>query len=185
MEPNSHSYREKLYAQIEESYGKIMYTYSIHIIHAGRLTKRNNKVKWAQIILSAFATGGFILALIKSQIISVVVGGLSSTILLILSTYVKDANLESLAAKHINISNKLWIIREKYLSLLTDFEELDDSRAIEIRNNLQDKVAEIYNDAPLTDAKSYALAQDALKNKETQFFSREELNKMLPYSLRK
>ena len=35
----------------------------------------------------------------------------------------------------------------------------------------------------LTDNKSYSLAQKALKDNESQFFSREELNQMLPETL--
>ncbi len=45
-------------------------------------------------------------------------------------------------------------------------------------------VAKVYNEAPLIDAKSYSLAQKALKGNETQFFTREELDQMLPESLR-
>ena len=185
MEQNSLLYREKVYAQIEEAYGKVMYTYTTQIIHAGRLSKRNNCTRRAQIILSAVASGGFLFSLVKSQFISIIIAGLASTILLIISTYIKEANLETLICKHVDISNKLWIVREKYLSLLTDFEELDDKDIIVLRDNLRDEVSNIYNDAPLTDTKSYNLAQDALKNKEMQFFTREELNKMLPQTLRK
>ena len=53
------------------------------------------------------------------------------------------------------------------------------------RDDLQLRVAKIYDEAPLTDAKSYSLAQKALKENESQFFTRDELNKMLPESLRK
>ena len=42
-----------------------------------------------------------------------------------------------------------------------------------------------YCAAPLTDGKSYAAAQAALKTNEEQFFTQEELNKMLPAHLRK
>lgn len=53
------------------------------------------------------------------------------------------------------------------------------------RDELQKKAASVYSSAPITDDKSYAMAQKALKEKEAQFFTREELNKMLPISLRK
>ncbi|MCR0367253.1 hypothetical protein MKD15_20865 [[Clostridium] innocuum] len=48
-----------------------------------------------------------------------------------------------------------------------------------------DESSEIYGAAPLTDGKSYAAAQAALKTNEEQFFTQEELNKMLPAHLRK
>lgn len=53
------------------------------------------------------------------------------------------------------------------------------------RDELLDESSEIYCAAPLTDGKSYAAAQAALKTNEEQFFTQEELNKMLPAHLRK
>ena len=53
------------------------------------------------------------------------------------------------------------------------------------RDELLDESSEIYCAAPLTDGKSYAAAQAALKTNEEQFFTQEELNRMLPAHLRK
>ena len=53
------------------------------------------------------------------------------------------------------------------------------------RDKLMSRTAKVYENAPQTDEKAYADAQDALKNKEEQFFTQEELNVMLPAHLRK
>ena len=53
------------------------------------------------------------------------------------------------------------------------------------RVELLDECSVIYCAAPLTDGKSYAAAQAALKTNEEQFFTQEELNRMLPAHLRK
>ena len=86
---------------------------------------------------------------------------------------------------HLETSNKLWAVREEYLSLLVDFEVLSEEEIVSRRDSLARKTAEIYDKAPITDSKSYAKAQEELKNNESQFFSREELDKMLPIRLRK
>ena len=52
------------------------------------------------------------------------------------------------------------------------------------RDELQIMTAEVYKTAPKTDSKSYSAAQKALKKDEEQFFSREELNLLLPEHLR-
>ena len=44
MEANSHHDKE-LYNQIEEAYGKVTYSYTTQIIHAGRLYKKNKILK--------------------------------------------------------------------------------------------------------------------------------------------
>lgn len=48
------------------------------------------------------------------------VGIVVSTLLLILNAYTKDYDLGELAQKHKQAANEIWLIREKYLSLLTD-----------------------------------------------------------------
>lgn len=57
MEKSSLDYREKLYSQIQEEYGKLVYTYTCHFKMADRLSKRNFWIKWGQIGLSAISTG--------------------------------------------------------------------------------------------------------------------------------
>ncbi len=185
METDSHEHDSALYSQLEDSYGKINYSYTTQVIKASGLKKQDNILKWLQMILSALSTGGFISSLITNNTVSVWVSGLCSTMLLVLTAYFKDNNLSFTYQKHLDTSNKLWLIREQYLSLLTDFDTLSREEVTERRNTLQEKAAKIYEEAPLTDDKSYSLAQKALKNNESQFFSREELNLMLPENLRK
>ena len=185
MEANSRTYSEALYSQIEDAYGKLLYSYTTQIVEAGRVAKKNRRLKWTQFILSALSTGGFIGTIISNQQVLIWVGGLCSTALLVLTAYFKDVDFSALQKSHLSTSNKLWLVREKYISLLTDFEALDEASIKLKRDELQTETSSIYDEAPITSEKSYSIAQDLLKNKEAQFFSRDELNKMLPQHLRK
>ena len=185
METDSRCCESKLYNQIEECYGRVVYSYTTQIIHAGRLHKKYIKLKWGQLILSALSTGGFVSTFITNQIYLAYAGGIFSAILLILTAYFKDIDMSATYKLHLDTSNKLWLIKEMYLSLLTDFYSLSREEIIDRRDELQKCVAKIYETAPLTDNKSFSLAQESLKNKEFQVFSRDELNKMLPETLRK
>lgn len=185
MDTNSLNSDFTLYNQIEEAYGKVVYSYTTQVIHAGRLHKKYTALKWFQLILSAVSTGGFIGTLISNQIILTWVGGICSTLLLVLTAYFKDVDLSAIHKRHLKTSNQLWLLREQYLSLLTDFSTLSREEIVHRRDDLQERIAKVYNEAPLTDAKSYSLAQEALKENESQFFSRHELNQMLPETLRK
>ena len=102
-----------------------------------------------------------------------------------LTAYFKDTDLSAVHKLHLDTSNKLWLLREEYLSLLTDFLTLSREDIVSRRDDLQERVAKVYASAPLTDNKSYSLAQKALKENESQFFSRQELNQILPETLRK
>lgn len=185
MENNSRTYRESLYSQIQDAYGKVLYSYTCQIVEAGSIAQKNHHLKWAQLILSAVSTGGFVSLIITNCQLLEWVGGLCSTILLVLTAYFKDVDLSARQMKHFDTSNKLWVIREKYISLLTDFDSLEEAQIVNMRDYLQDETSRIYAEAPITSEKSYSTAQNLLKNKEAQFFTQEELNQMLPQHLRK
>lgn len=185
MAIDSLRHRDTLYSTIEDAFGKVVYTYTTQVIHAGRLKKRNTILKWMQIIVSAISTGGFLGSIMAEQPLWVWVSGICSTLMLVLTAYFKDSAFANIYARHLVTSNDLWCVREEYVALLTDFTILSTDDIIRQRNFLREKTAEIYKNAPLTDDKSYSMAQKALKDRESQFFSREELNQMLPEKLRK
>lgn len=185
MEQDFQNHKQKLYQQIQEQYGKLVYTYTCHLKMASALKKESKIYKWVQIVLSAVATGGFFATVITDKAKLAWIGGIVSTLLLVVTGYLKDKDFASEQKAHIDAAVKLWPVREEYISLLTDFDELSEEDITGRRDKLMTKTAKIYEIAPQTDEKAYAATQDALKNKEEQFFSQEELNVMLPAHLRK
>jgi len=183
METNS-PHKEALRTQVREAYGRIVYTYTTHLKKMNRLDNNNRYIKYAQILLSAISTGGFLGSLIANQFVMTCIGGIFSTALLFLNLYFKDFNLAEESKQHRIASDNLWLIREQYISLLTDFYILSEDDIITKRDELQKLTFDVYNKSPKTDAKSYSDAQKALKTEEEQFFTPEEINKMLPEHLR-
>lgn len=174
-----------LEVQLREAYGRVTYTYTAHLKLMNRLDQKNKCLKSVQITLSAITTGGFLGTLIFDERILTFIAGLVSAISLGLNLYFKDFKLAEESKQHQIASDKLWLIREKYIALLTDLETLSlDEIALE-RNQLRDETHAIYMESPKTDSKSYSEAQNALKNEEEQFFEEEELDRMLPKHLRK
>lgn len=184
MDQNS-QHKDALQIQIREAYGRIVYTYTTHLKMMNHLLLKNKRVKYAQIILSAISTGGFVGSLITNEFVLTCIGGLFSTALLAMNLYFKDFKIVDEIEQHRTASDGLWMLREKYISLLTDFCVLDEKRIVDIRDDLQVQTYEIYKQSPKTDSKSYGDAQKALKYEEEQFFTDEELDKMLPLHLRK
>lgn len=149
------------------------------------LVAMNSKVKMAQIVLSALTTGGFVTAVIFSETIAGIIGAGFSTILLILNAYVKNFEPITEAEKHKKASDILWKIKEEYVSLLTDFESLDEVSIRNKRDELQKRIHEVYSKYPKTDKKSYLEVQKAIKTEEEQTFSEKEIDVMLPNSIRR
>ena len=181
---NNQSHRQNMKIQIREAYGRLVYTYTPHLKQVELLTKQNKRIKHWQITLSAISTGGFLGAVITNQIALTWISGIVSTALLILNLYFKEFNLSDDIKKHRTTADALWVVRECYISLLTDFPVLKTEEIIQKRDELQSRTAEIYQAAPSTNSKSYSAAQKALKENEEQFFRASEIDQMLPEHLR-
>ena len=78
----------------------------------------------------------------------------------------------------------MWDVRETYISLITDFDILNEDNIREQRDKLQDAVSKINRKYPGTDDRSYAEAQNALQNEEEQTFREGEVDELLPARLR-
>ena len=112
---------------------------------------------------------------------------LVSTSLFALNAYTKDYDLGELAQKHRQAGVDLWIIREKYISLITDLRVGRKSvEEVQVeRDNILMELHAIYSGAPSTTDKAYKKAQEALKQLEDMTFSDEEIDAFLPKELKK
>jgi hypothetical protein len=132
-------------------------------------------------------TGGFIAAVFGAGDIGALVGVVISTVLLVLNAYTKNYDLGELAQKHRQAGADLWIIREKYLSLITDLrmgEKPIESLQTE-RDLLLEQLHAVYSGAPSTTYEAYKKAQEALKQLEDMTFSDAEIDAFLPKELKR
>lgn len=183
MEHNE-SHKRDLKVQIREAFGRVVYTYTTHLKQAEFLVKKNKRIRIWQIFLSAISTGGFLGAIASDEVVMTWVAGIVSTILLALNLFFKEFDLAGDISSHRATAHELWIIREQYISLLTDFSVLSEDIIMERRDKLQESTVKVYTTARPTDHRSYLAAQKALKEDEEQFFDTEEIDQMLPEHLR-
>jgi len=179
--------RAILEGQLRDCYGRVVYSHKTHEKCADILLSRLGTIKLWQIILSSVTTVGFIVAVFGAGAISAGVGIGVSGVLLVLNAYTKNYDLGELAQKHRQAACDLWIIREKYLSLLVDFriEGRDLEGVQKRRDELAEELHSIYNGAPNTTLKGYRKAQEALKKLEDMTFSDAEIDAFLPKGLRR
>ncbi|EGJ9503623.1 hypothetical protein DM854_26415 [Escherichia coli] len=179
--------RRVLEGQIRECYGRVVYSHKTHEKCSDILLSRLSSIKFWQIILSALTTGGFLATFFGAGEVGSGVGIVVSTLLLILNAYTKDYDLGELAQKHKQAANEIWLIREKYLSLLTDLAmgEKPIEQLQSERDSLLESLHSVYSGSPSTTFEAYKKAQDALKNKEDLTFSEEEIDAFLPKELKR
>lgn len=185
MDQSSRNHKEKLYGQIQDQYGKIVYTYTCNLKQAARLKKNAKQLTWLQIILSAISSGSFLATVIFDITKLAWIGGIMSALLLVINSILKEKDYSIEQKRYTDTASKLWLIRETYVSLLTDFESLSEDEIVARRDDLIARTGKVYTTAPQTDKKAYIETQEALKNNEEQFFTQEELNVLLPAQLRK
>ena len=179
--------RALIESQLRECYGRATYSHKTHEKCADILLARLGSIKFWQIVLSAMTTCGFIFAIFDSLRVLGVAGALISTTLLVLNSYTKDYDLGTVAQRHKQAANELWLIRERYLSLITDLlinrKPLEE--VVEERDRLTKDLSEVYASAPSTSGRAYKQAQQALKYNEDMTFSENELDALLPAGLRR
>ncbi|MDE0430031.1 MAG: SLATT domain-containing protein [Caldilineaceae bacterium] len=172
--------------QLKELFGRAVYSHKTHEKCADILLRRLSCITWAQISLSALSAGGYVSTLFGTGVFGSIGGFILSASLLVLNLYTKDHDLGESASKHRRTATDIWLIREKYLSLIFDLEiggrPLKDLQ--KERDELAESLYAVYKAAPSTNSKAYAMAQKALKYDEEMYFSEDELNEMLPKHLR-
>ena len=179
--------RQVLEGQLRECYGRVVYSHKTHEKCADVLLSRLGRIKLWQIVLSAVTTAGFLGTAFGASKITALLGVIVSTVLLALNAYTKNYDLGELAQRHKQAANDLWIVREKYLSLLVDLmmreKPLEALQAQ--RDQLLEQLHAAYGGAPSTTFRAYKKAQEALKRFEDMTFTDAEIDAFLPKELKR
>lgn len=178
------TYKEGLRTQLREAYGRLLYTYTSYNKMANNLSSKYHRLQVLQIVLSSITTGGLLTAVVVNTEWLTIASCIVSTISTGITLYLKNYNLNDTIRQLQMGADEAWLIREDYISLLTDFEVLEDDEIKDKRERLTHRVHELYKKYPKTDFKSYNQARKALKSEEEQFFTADEIDKMLPQHLR-
>ena len=179
--------RDVIEGQLRECYGRVVYSHKTHEKCADILLDRLGNIKLGQIVLSSATTAGFIAAIFGAGTVGAVTGVGISTTLLVLNAYTKNYDLGALAQKHRRAAADLWLIREKYLALITDL-RVGEEGLVNITNRRDALLVDlhgVYSGAPSTTYQAYKKAQEALQQYEEMTFSDAEIDALLPRELRK
>lgn len=184
---NKSNEMEILEAQIRECFGKVVYSHKTQEKCADIILKLHKRLKLLQIIISAIVTTSLLFKIFGSEDWALIVGVVLSTILFGLNAYMKDYDLGEISQKHTNAANELWDVRESYFSLLTDMNagQLTINQIMNQRDELQNRLHNVYSGSLRTNYKAYDEAKKALKIDKEMTFSDKEIDAFLPKELRK
>ena len=176
-----------LEGQLRECYGRVVYSHKTHEKCADILLERQGKIKLSSDHYFRHRDRWNRVNVFEEGKVGAAINTVLSAGLLALNAYTKDYDLGEIAQKHRQAGAELWIVREKYLSLLTDIRAGDVSlESIRVRRDaLLDELHAVYVGAPSTNFKAYSRAQESLKKLEDMTFSDEEIDAFLPKELKR
>jgi SMODS and SLOG-associating 2TM effector domain family 4 len=182
-----------LESQIRECFGRVVFTHKTHEKCSDIYADQLKNLKLFEIVLSALTTTSLLSSVFGEQKIGTIIGTILSTIILGITIYTKDYDLGQISKNHVDAANKLWNIRELYISLIADIKT--GSLTIEEiklkRDGLQDSLNLVYQNALRTNYKAYERASKSLNKNgqintgEEMTFSDEEIDRFLPHDLRR
>ncbi len=179
--------KQILEGQLRECFGRVVYSHKTHEKCADILLKREARIKLWQIALSVITTSGLVSVPLGTGTVGTILTSLVSAVLLGLNLYTRNHNLSELAHKHKQAANGIWLIREKYQSLITDL--VIGGKRLEIlqqeRDVLMADLHSVHDRAPRTTSRAYMEAQKALKHNEDMTFSDAEIDAFLPKELKR
>lgn len=182
-----------LESQIRECFGRVVFTHKTHEKCSDIYAEQLKTLKLSEITLSTVTTTSLLTSIFGDQKIGTIIGTFLSTIILGLTIYTKDYDLGKLSKSHAEVANKLWNIRELYISLIADIKSnnLTVDQIKQKRDQLQESLNIVYQNAPRTNYKAYELASKALNQNgqinqgEEMTFSDSEIDRFLPNDLRR
>jgi len=182
-----------LESQIRECFGRVVFTHKTHEKCSDIYGEQLKQLKLFEIILSALTTTSLLSSVFGDQKIGTIIGAILSTIILGITIYTKDYDLGQIAKNHADTANKLWNIREIYISLIADIKSnnLTIDQIKFKRDELQESLNIVYQNALRTNYQAYERASKSLNQNgqintgEEMTFSDEEIDRFLPRDLRR
>ena len=171
---------------IRESFGRVVYTHKTHEKMAEILETKRAWSTAIEVIATALTASGLISLNFYDEIFIKVTAAFLAFASLAMALYKSFAILDNRISSHQKTAWKLWIIRERYINLISDFFEnrISAVDAQKLRDALQNDTHSIYEDAPQTTSCAYSKAQKALKKNEDFTFTENEIDSFLPKTLK-
>jgi hypothetical protein len=177
---------QKFLGVVRELYGRVAWTHKTHEKDRETWSRRVCVTRWINVFLigitSVLASVG---AISNNQVIFIATSifGAASTAFVI---YQLSFNPEKIESSHRMVAKRLLYLRDPYLLLI---QEAMSGRTsydhLQIKlESLHRETTIVYEYAPDSSSKAYVSASEALKTSEELTFSSEEIDRLLPESLR-
>lgn len=178
---------EMLEDVVRESYCGVVWSHKIQEKQSDIYFERFKKMETINILLASLTSAGIIAIIFTDPLWLKLVSAIFSFATIYITAYFKSFDLQKLFISHKTTACKLIYIRDQYKLLLTEIRLKNNTveNLFKKYNELVKETNTIYLEAPNTTDKAVENASIALKIKNDNSFSEEEIDSFLPTSLRK
>jgi hypothetical protein len=171
---------------IRLSFATIAGAYESHAAAAGRLARWSWYAKLSLVALLATAAVLGLLALSRGRGFQIAATAVTIAAFVACAVYVA-LDLERRIYGHRSSAARFWLLTERYRALLAEVhDEALDGRAIAARRDeLMEEARACFEHAPPADRQTYDIARKALSGTSGGGYSEEEIDALLPASLRR
>jgi len=171
---------------VRDMFGRAVWSHKIQEKQADIYQEQYKCMEIMSIVSASFTSAGILSTIFTDRLFVKIISTILSFITIFVTAYFKSFDLNKLTKTHKEAANKLLIVRNKMMCMLTSI-KLKEKTVAELENRyheLMDEANEIYREAPQTTDKAVAMAKEALQVKGDNTFSDEEINSYLPQSLK-
>lgn len=172
---------------VRDSYGGVVWSYKIQEKQSDIYAEKFKRMETINIGAASLTSAGIIAIIFSDPLWLKLISAVISFASVYITAYFKSFDLQKLIASHKATANKLIAVRDQYKVLLTEIKLQSDTveNLLSRYMDLVKEVDSIYLDAPSTTDEAVDRASEALKVKNDNTFSEEEIDSFLPKSLRR
>jgi hypothetical protein len=171
---------------IRLSFATIAGAYESHAAAAGRLARWSWYAKLSLVALLAATVVLCFLALDRGRAFQIAAITLAAAAFVVYAVFVA-LDLESRIYGHRSSAARFWLLTERYRALLAEVrdESLDGGAIAARRDALMEEARACFEHAPPADRQTYDIARKALSGTGGSGYSEEQIDALLPASLRR
>lgn len=172
--------------EVRQNFASVVWTHKIQEKQADYYRKKYTRLETTNIIVAAVTSCGILSLLFCDAFATKIITAILSFITLSITAYFKSFDIKSQEKQNKEYANKFLVIRNKLMHIICDI-HLKHGTVSEISSNYSkiiEELNELYISAPPTSEEAVNLASEALKIRNDNTYTEEEIDSFLPKSLR-
>ena len=170
---------------VKQTFASVVWTHKVQENQADIYVKRYRCFETIDIIAGALTSAGIVASIFEDAIWVKVAAGLLSFVSLAIAAYFKSFDLQTLAKAHKEAANGFLGIRDDLLVIISDIHRRKDIDGIDAAYKaVRTRLNKLYSTAPQTTKAALDAASEALGEDKEYTYSKEEIDRFLPESLR-